>query len=215
MPRSVSRCHAKLQGDNHNHHQNVPSLLDNVNSFIVFLLFPFSGKWRGCSQSTPKSIRLGPSSRQCFPWSVSVRETILAPWPSMAGLVSGVEWMPLGPLISLMAQSGLAGRGPGRLGRCRAATTSQPHQPTWPVCGTRIYRLTIVTEASGSASRVAGLQSRYFEQVPLTYVFIGQFMREPYTLRLVLDRLAVDDSSLELFNNTSMDSITLAVVHAR
>ena len=43
-----------------------------------------------------------------------------------------------------------------------------------------------------------------------TYIFIGQLMGEAYTLRLVLDRLAVNNSSLEVLQNAPMDRVTLS-----
>jgi len=43
----------------------------------------------------------------------------------------------------------------------------------------------------------------------LTDVLVSQFVREPNALRLMLDRLAVDDGAFELLDNAAMDSVTL------
>lgn len=46
-------------------------------------------------------------------------------------------------------------------------------------------------------------------RVPLTNILIAQLVSETDTLRLVLDRLAIDDGCLKLLNDTAMDSVTL------
>lgn len=43
----------------------------------------------------------------------------------------------------------------------------------------------------------------------LTDVFVGQLVRQAYTLRLMLDRFAVYDSVFELLYNCFVDGVTL------
>lgn len=44
---------------------------------------------------------------------------------------------------------------------------------------------------------------------PHTNVLVGELVREADPLRLVLDRLAVDDGRLELLDDAPVDSVTL------